>query len=148
MGNGSTVRDGGSGDPQGAGIGIGADYGGASPRNDRSGLLERGWLAWRQGAIAAGNAFGDIWFHHQIIGLALFVSVYAPLVWGLWWLHNDHVWLAAVLGAVAFWATLKITIALAVVQTVSYYQNQQQMFFDNMQAQALAQMPVDEGKAN
>lgn len=151
MGNGSTVRDSGRSDPQGAGVGNGtetADDGGASARNDGGGLL--GWcrVAGRRVAIDAGEVFSHLWFGHKLLSLLYFVIMYTPVGMSLWWLHNDHVWLAAVCGAVVFWFTIRIAIALAVVQTITYYNNQQAAFHDQMQAHALAQMEVDGSKKN
>jgi uncharacterized membrane protein len=104
-------------------------------------------MAGRRVVVTVGDVFGHIWFEHQKLSLVLFVAVYAPAMWGLWWLHNDHIWLAAMLGAVAFWGTLKVAIALAVVQTINFYQGQQRAAFKLMEDQALAHARV-EGKAN
>ncbi len=151
MGNGSTVRDGGRSDPPSEGVGSGtktADDGGASARNDGGGFLVRCRVAGRRYSIAFFDELGHIWFKHLWISLLLFVGVYTPIAWGLWWLHSDHVWLAATAGAVVFWVTTKVTIAFGVAQTVMYYQDQQRAFHEHMQAQTFAQMKVDGDKPN
>lgn len=151
MGDGSTVRDGGRSDPPSKGIGSGtetANDGGASARNDGGGFLGRCRMAGRRYAVVFFDVLGHIWFNHIGLSFLVFVGVYTPIAWGLWRLHNDHVWLAAIAGAVVFWATTKVTVAFAVAQTVQYYQDQQRAFHAHMQAQALAQMQVDGDKPN